>query len=87
MCACVCVRLLTRVRIARMDHYNENTETAILHVRREHKRAAKRVEITVERNSHGLSHTEPIVLPLIVAMGTSNTATKRDQHEMEINLN
>lgn len=52
-----------------------------------HINAAKRVEITAERNSHGLSHIDPIVLPLIVAMGTSNTATKRDQHEMEINLN
>lgn len=46
-----------------------------------------RIEITPERNSHGLCAViDPIVLPLIVAMGSWNTATKRDQHEMEINL-
>ena len=33
-----------------------------------------------------LPHFDPIILPLIVAMGTWNTATKRDQHEMKINL-
>lgn len=56
------------------------------------KRARKRDENELKLQPKGipmgsLPYIDPIVLPLIVAMGTSNTATKRDQHEMEINLN
>jgi len=69
-------------RRARMDRHNENRRWQFC-TRGARKCATKRVEITAERNSHelslslSLSHIDPIVLPLIVAMGTSNTATKR----------
>jgi len=76
-------RARARVRTsspARMDRHNENRRSQFC-TRGARKCAAKRVEITAERNSHelslSLSHIDPIVLPLIVAMGTSNTATKR----------